>query len=662
MKTGFRLRALVIGVTAVFMAGAACGVKPKADYPFQPVAFTDVRVADGFWAPRLETNRAVTIPFAFKQCEETGRIKNFEIAGGLAEGGFASRSAFDDSDVFKIIEGASYALHIGPDARLDQYLDGLIEKIAAAQEEDGYLYTARTIEPVNPMKMAGKERWSNLRVSHELYNVGHFYEAAVAHHLATGKKSLLNVALKNADLLVRTFGPGKKHAAPGHQEIEIGLVKLFRLTGKREYLDLAKFFLDVRGRTESGRTLYGEYSQDHKPVTEQTEAVGHAVRAMYMYAGMADVAALTGDAAYIAAVDKIWEDVVFKKTYLTGGIGASGDWEGFGPAYFLPNATAYCETCASIASALWNERMFLLQGDSKYIDVLERGLYNGVLSGIGLSGDLFFYDNPLASSGKNERSSWFGCACCPSNVSRFMPSIPGYIYAVKGDSVYVNLFAAGEAQIRTKDLDLSITQDTRYPWDGQIKIAVHPRRRADFAVHVRVPGWSRNKPVPGDLYRYEDSESEAYSIKVNGEPFAGSLEKGYAPLRRTWTDGDIIEVDLPMPVRRAAAHPEVKEDRGKVALERGPVVYCAEWPDNQGGIDSLFLDDNVPLSAEFRPDLFNGVTVIKGRVPALEARPDGKPGIGKKRDFLAIPYYAWAHRGPGEMAVWLPREEINEHP
>lgn len=662
MKNGFTLRVLVIGVTAVFMTGAACGVKPKADYPFQPVAFTDVRVADGFWAPRLETNRAVTIPFAFKQCEETGRIKNFEIAGGLADGSFASGSAFDDSDVFKIIEGASYALHIRPDPRLDRYLDGLIEKIAAAQEEDGYLYTARTIEPVNPMKMAGKERWSNLRASHELYNVGHLYEAAAAHHLATGKKTLLNAALKNADLLVKTFGPGKKHAAPGHQEIEIGLVKLFRLTGKREYLDLAKFFLDVRGRTEGGRALYGEYSQDHVPVTEQTEAVGHAVRAMYMYAGMADIAALTGDSAYVSAVDGIWEDVVFGKTYLTGGIGASGDWEGFGPAYFLPNATAYCETCASIASALWNERMFLLHGDSKYIDVLERVLYNGLLSGIGASGDLFFYDNPLASSGGNKRSSWFGCACCPSNVSRFLPSMPGYIFAASGDSVYVNLFVAGEARIKTGGLDLSVTQETRYPWDGGVRITVHPRRPTDFAVHVRVPGWSRNKPVPGDLYRYEDTESEAYSIKVNGEPFAGSLEKGYARLRRTWADGDIIEVDLPMPVRRVAAHPEVKEDLGKVALERGPIVYCAEWPDNQGKVGDLVLNDDARPAAEFLPGLFNGVTVIKGRVTALEARPEGKPGVRKTRDFLAIPYYAWAHRGPGEMAVWLPRGEINEHP
>ncbi|MGZ5516041.1 MAG: glycoside hydrolase family 127 protein, partial [Candidatus Aminicenantales bacterium] len=391
------------------MLAATCAQAPKADYPAAPVPFTDVHLTDVFWAPRLDANRTVTIPHIFKENEDTGRVKNFELAeaaqAGAPGGKFCTRFPFDDSDVYKIIEAASYALATHADPELDKHVDGLIAKIAAAQEPDGYLYTSRTIGGPPPQDWLGKERWSHLYMSHELYNLGHLYEAAAAHFQATFKKSLLDIAVKSADLVAKEFGPGKRTNPPGHEEIEIGLVKLYRVTGTRKYLDLANWFIDARGRTDAripyerdGRQefLYGEYAQDQKPFIEQTEAVGHAVRAGYLYAGAADVAALTGDAAYIAALDKIWADMVGTKLYITGGIGAAGGWEGYGPPYRLPNASAYAETCANIATFLWNSRMQRLELDGKYADVMERILYNGVLSGISLSGTLFFYPNPLA--------------------------------------------------------------------------------------------------------------------------------------------------------------------------------------------------------------------------------------------------------------------------
>ncbi|MCJ7680724.1 MAG: glycoside hydrolase family 127 protein, partial [Candidatus Aminicenantes bacterium] len=438
----------------------ACGTEKKQpsensqDYPIQPVPFTAVDVSDAFWSPRLEINRTVTIPYAFEQCEETGRVKNFEeaakvLSAEIEQGQFCTAYTFDDSDLYKIIEGASYSLKVRYDPELDGYLDKLITTIAAAQEEDGYLYTARSVNAEKPHQWVKENRWDNLYMGHELYNMGHLYEAAYAHHLATGKRTLLDIALKNADLLVSVFGPDKQRGVPGHQVIEIGLAKLYRISGEQKYLDLAKYFLDDRGKAE-GRKLFGEYSQDHVPVIEQSEAVGHAVRAAYMYAGMADIAALTGDRSYIDAIDRIWDNVVTKKIYLTGGIGATGAWEGFGPAYELPNGSAYAETCASIANVFWNHRMFLLHGDARYIDVLERVIYNGALSGIGFSGDRFFYSNPLASFGQHSRRLWFTCACCPSNVTRFLPSIPGYAYAVRGDDVYVNLFIQSDADIPLK--------------------------------------------------------------------------------------------------------------------------------------------------------------------------------------------------------------------
>ncbi len=647
----------VYDVRVLKKAGAS-SIAAKGDYPFQPVSFTDVKVEDEFWAPRIETNRSVSIPHAFKKCEETGRIDNFAIAGGLMKGRFRGKFPFDDTDPYKILEGASYSLSVHPDPALEKYLDDLIAKIAAAQEPDGYLYTTRTIDPNNPHKWAGAKRWEkDPDLSHELYNCGHLYEAAVAHYQATGKRSLLDVAIKNADLLCRDFGPGKLSYCPGHQIVEMGLVKMYRVTGKEEYLDLAKFFLDVRG---SGN----EYSQNHKKVIEQTEAVGHAVRAMYMYCGMADVAALTGDSGYLQAIDKIWEDVVTKKLYLTGGIGATGQGEAFGKAYNLPNETAYCETCAAIGNVMWNYRMFLLHGDAKYIDILERTLYNGLISGVSLTGDSFFYPNPLQSHGQHKRSSWFDCACCPGNITRFIPSVPGYVYAHTDDALYVNLFVSSTATVKMGNAAVRITQQTQYPWDGKVKITIEPEDIAEFSLRIRIPIWTQNKSVPSDLYRFMDSlpAGGKISLKVNGKAYVLDVEKGYAHIDRQWKKGDVIELNLPMPVQRVLANDKVADDLGKVALQRGPIVYCAEWPDNNGHVLNLVLSDIVKLKAERRKNLLNGVTVLSGKANGLSYDKDGKTILKKEQDFVAIPYYAWAHRGSGEMAVWLARDNKAAQP
>ena len=647
------------GVVALLVS--ACATEPKADYPVRPVSFSDVRFADGFWAKRQETNRTVTIPHNFKECEKTGRIKNFEVAGGAAQGKFCTKYAFDDSDVYKVIEAAAYSLALHADAELEKYVDGLAAKIGAAQEPDGYLYTARTIDVKNPPQMSGPERWTNLADSHELYVLGHFYEAATAYYAATGKRNLLDIALKSADFISQTFGPGEKQLklVPGHEEIEIGLVKLYRTSGKKKYLDLAKFFIDERGNA-AGHRLYGEYAQDHKPVLEQTEAVGHAVRAAYLYSGMADIAALTGDKRYMDALDKLWEDVVTKKLYLTGGIGAAGDIEGFGPAYDLPNATGYAETCATIAYALWNWRMSLYHADAKYMDLFERAAYNAFLSGYGMSGDLFFYPNPLASFGQHQRTPWFGCACCPPNVARFIAEFGGFAYGVEGEKVYVNLYGQGTANITTKAGKVTLEQTTDYPWTGDIAIRVVPDKPVNLTLMVRVPGWAMGKPLPGDLYRYEGETKGQPVIKVNGEAVAFNIEKGYVPVTRTWQKGDTVEISLPMEARRVLANDHLKSDAGLVAVERGPLVYCAEFLDNGGRVTPLILEDGAVLTAEVRPDLLNGLTVVTADGAVL--RSTGGKSFVEKRKITLIPYYSWAHRGRGEMEVWLPREATKARP
>ncbi len=632
-------------------------VSAMQDYPIQPVSFTDVTIIGEFWADRIETNRSVTIPTSFQKCEESGRMDNFERAARVLKGdeSLTDRQvrglSFDDTDPYKVLEGASFGLSVKSEPEMDKYLDDLIALIASAQEADGYLYTARTINPEQPHEWAGSKRWQNVkRLSHELYNMGHLYEAAAAHYLATGKKTLLNIAIKNANLLCNTFGPGKNLDAPGHQIIEMGLVKLYRVTGEKKYLDLAKFFLDTRGPGD------GEYSQAHKKVVDQDEAVGHAVRATYMYSGMADVAAITGNTSYLNAIDKIWENIVNKKMYVTGGIGATGSGEAFGRNYELPNMTAYCETCAAIGHVYLNQRLFLLHGQAKYIDVMERILYNGLISGVSLDGQTFFYPNPLESIGQHSRSPWFGCACCPGNIARFIASVPGYMYAIREDNLYLNLFAAGNATVTVNGNKVEIVQETDYPWKGNIKLTIKPETgTVPFNFHVRIPGWARNECVPGDLYSFLHECSECPEVKLNGRIVPDNLIDGYISITRSWKNGDTVELELPMPVRRVVANRKVEADQGMVAVQRGPIMYCAEWPDNPDGhVRNLILSDEQELVAQWREDFIahRNMMLISGEADAANKDEAGEV-VKTKQQLLLIPYYAWAHRGRGEMAVWL---------
>jgi DUF1680 family protein len=656
MNVKYILKILCILLTVIT---ASCDITKakvkKSGYPITPVSFTDITLTDDFWSSRLETNRTVTIPYGFEKCEKEGRIRNFARAGGLLEGKYEGKMPFDDSDVYKIIEGASYSLANHPNPELEKYIDNIIEKIAAAEEEDGYLCTWKSINPDTTPAWWVKPgpRWYNLGASHELYNAGHMYEAAFAHYQATGKTNFLNIALKNADLIVSTFGAGKKLEIPGHQIIETGLVKLYQVTKNKKYLNMAKFFLAQRGNAQ-GHELYGSYSQDHKLVTQQDEAVGHAVRAVYMYSGMTDIAAIMKDFSYMEAVDKLWENVVSKKLYITGGIGSRHEGESFGENYELPNLTSYNETCAAIGNIYWNHRMFLLHGEAKYIDVLERTLYNGMISGVSLKGKSFFYPNCLESDGKYKfnkgfltRQPWFDCSCCPTNVMRFIPSVPNYIYAHRADSLYVNLFVASEANVEMRNIRLNISQETEYPWDGKVKITVNPERDEVFTINIRIPGWSLEEVVPSDLYRYLEENEQEVNLKINGEFFKYKMNKGYAVTTRKWSKGDEINLDLPMPLRRVLANEKVKEDRNKVALVRGPIVYCAEWIDNDMNVLQMTVPDNTEFKCEYRQDLLNGLVVIKGN--ALNKS-------NQKRELTAIPYYAWSHRGPGKMAVWLSRK------
>lgn len=644
---------LILAVLSVF---SACSEKQSSEneYPITPVPFTKVKVTDNFWANRIKTNHDVTIPIAIQKSIETGRVDNFAIAGGLKEGVFCSPYPFDDSDIYKIIEGAAYSLQMFPDQKMEHMVDSLIDLIELAQEDDGYLFTNRTIMGEHGHEWIGKTRWENVDdLSHELYNLGHFYEAATAYYLATGKRKILDIAIKSADLIDNTFGYGKIENYPGHQEVEIGLVKLYRVTGEKRYLDLAKFFLDIRGKGTLGE--HRTYNQSHLPVIEQTEAVGHSVRAAYMWSGMADVAALTGDQSYVNAITKIWEDVVYKKLYITGGIGAEGGHEGFGGAYELPNGRAYCETCAAIANVFWNYRMFLMTGDSKFIDVLERSLYNNVLSGVSLSGDHFFYPNPLESEGQHQRSEWFGCACCPSNISRFIPSMPNYIYAQKNENIYINLFVPGTTMFESEKGKIQISQSGNMPWDGNVAISVNPEKPVKSKLYIRIPGWAGEAPVPGDLYSFARSTSSKAVFKINGEEVRPKFEKGYAVLSKKWIPGDLVEVGFPFEIRKILAHESIEDDRGKMALQLGPLVYCAEWPDfDEPGILNLFLAENADLSYDFESTLLGGVNVITGDAEGSRRNAASNEIETYPRKFRSVPYYGWAHRGRGEMAVWIP--------
>jgi DUF1680 family protein len=635
---------------------------PSVDYPIQPVPFTSVKLTDNFWAPRIKRNAEVTIPIAFGYCESTGRVKNFEIAGKLDTGKFQTIYPFDDSDVYKIIEGASYSLQTLPDPKLEAYLDTLIWKIGKAQESDGYLYTNRTIAELHGGKglheWASKNRWElDSVLSHELYNLGHLYEAAVAHYQATGKRTLLDIALKSADLVNKDFGWNKEKVYPGHQVIEMGLVKLYRATGNKKYLDLAKFFLDVRG--PKGQ----QYNQAHLKPVDQTKAVGHSVRATYMYSGMADIAALENDPAYLNAITRIWEDLVYDKMYVTGGIGASGGNEGFADPFVLPNMSAYCETCASIGNIFFNHRLFLLHGQSKYFDVLEKTLYNSMLSGVSLSGDRFFYPNPLESNGQRERQAWFGCACCPSNIARFVPAIPGYIYAVTKSELYVNLFISDEANLSIGNKKINIAQKADFPWNGSVEITINPEKPERFDLKIRVPDWAMNEAMPGGLYRFTDQINEPVKLSVNGKPVELNIKYGYTVISQEWKKGDKVNIELPMPVRAIMADDRVKEDYGKIAVQRGPVIYTAEWPDNNDGkILNLILNRGSGFSSEFKPDLLGGAEVIKTSGHQAKLTIDGQVKMMPDEPVTLIPYALWNNRGPGQMMVWLPVDEKSAKP
>jgi len=658
-----------IGITVIIMLVTACSNTKKrtedqnetkdktvlvSGYPIEPVAISRVKITDNFWLPIIKRVQEKTIEYAIQKCTEEGRFENFLIAGGVKKGTVKGKMPFDDSDVYKIIEGASNSLISSPDPKLEVLLDSLISIIKTGQEKDGYLTTWRTINPAKPpadwVKVDKGVRWEYMNMSHEEYNAGHMYEAAAVHFKATGKRNFLDIALKNADLFVKTFGEdnGQLLAVPGHQIIETGLVKLYEITGKDDYLKLAKFFLDHRGDTNK-KENYGEYSQDHKPVIQQDEVVGHAVRAVYMYAGMTDIAAIYKDKSYREAVDKLWNNMVEKKIYVTGGIGAKHDGEAFGENYELPNLTAYNETCAAIGSIYWNNRLFNITGNVKYNDLLERTMYNAVISGISLKGTEFFYPNPLESDGKYKfnmgactRSGWFDCSCCPTNLIRFIPAIPGLIYAQEKETLFVNLYMSNNADITLANHKLKISQKTNYPWDGKVKLNVDPEKSAVFTIKLRVPGWARNEVMPGGLYSYKDKSTTLPTLIINGKKQDLKIIDGYFVINRKWDKSDKVELNFPMSIREVVSNDKIVGNKNKITLERGPLVYAVEEADN-ANIDGININSKTSLKVNTKPNLLKGICVIEG--------------YNRKEKFTAIPYYTWSNRGIGKMKVWLPIKE-----
>ena len=657
-----KLLALAVAAT---MTASMVAQDKNGGYPITQVPFTKVKVAQNtFWGQRLQASQNVTIPLAFSKCEETGRYTNFSNAAEHLKDPSKvftidpSTYSFDDTDPYKTIEGASYLLQTYPNAlyhgrRLDKYVDSVISVIASGQEPDGYLYTSRTQNPQKPHQWAGPERWSKVEdLSHEFYNLGHLCEAAVAHYVATGKKNFLNVAIKYADCVCKEVGnnPGQARVVPGHQIAEMGLAKLYLATGDKKYLEQAKFFLDERGKT----TIKTEYSQSHQPVIEQNEAVGHAVRAGYMYAGMADIAALTGDKSYIDAIDRIWDNIITKKYYITGGVGATSSGEAFGANYELPNMSAYCETCAAIAQVYLNYRLFLLHGESKYYDALERSLYNGVISGISIDGGNFFYPNPLQSMGQHQRQSWFGCACCPSNAARFIPSLPQYIYAVKDNGLYINLFNSNTVNVKVGNKNVELQQTTNYPWDGDVALKIN-NGAGKYALNIRIPGWVKGEVVPSNLYTYSDGKRLAYSVKVNGEEIKSELKDGYFVIERNWKKGDKVDVHFDMEPRVVRANGNVAADKGRVSIERGPIVYCAEWPDNNCDVLSALINQDPKFELGSKEIMSTTVQTLTTDAQTLNFDKQGKLKANDER-LVLIPYYAWAHRGAGKMTVWIPQD------
>jgi DUF1680 family protein len=619
----------------------------------EPVSFSDVTITDNFWKPRIEQVATTTLEACIYQTEvKTARIRNFEIVGGTRQGKFEG-IFYDDSDVFKALEAIAYSLKNKPNPTLEKKADEWIDKIAAAQQKDGYINTYYTLNGLD-------KRWTDMSM-HEDYNGGHLIEAAVAYYQATGKRKLLEVSIRFADHFDSLFGPGKRHWVTGHQELELALVKLYKATQNKRYLDMAKWLLDERGHKYAHGYTWTEwkdtaYAQDVKPVKEQTEITGHAVRAMYMYTGAADVASFTGDEGYMKAMKAVWEDVVYRNMYITGGIGSSGNNEGFSIDYDLPNEQAYCETCASVGMVFWNQRMNLLTGESKYFDVLERSLYNGALDGLSLSGDRFFYGNPLASNGKHSRREWFGTACCPANIARLVSSLGDYIYNKSNESVWINLLISSQTKVTMGKTPVAIEQKSNYPWDGDVTVSVNPEKKSKFNVMLRLPGWATGETVPGDLYHFVKKSNATISIKVNGKDFPYTTDKGYAMITRDWKKGDVISLSLPMEVKEIVSKETIKADEGRIALQRGPLVYCVEGADNDGQAWNFVVPENTPYSSQYNSSLLNGVVTIQANVPAVTIGNDGVSISTQTKTITAIPYYSWCNRGSNPMQVWFPRK------
>ncbi len=638
---------------ALFVLSAGSSFGQAALRKMQPVNFSQVTINDKFWKPTMDKVATATLQACITQTEvKTPRIRNFEKVarkkGEKFEGIF-----YDDSDVYKALEAIAYSLKNHPDAALEKKADEWIDKIAAAQLEDGYIGTYYTLGEFD-------KRWSDMSM-HEDYNGGHLIEAAVAYYNATGKRKLLDVAIRFADHFDNLFGPGKRHWVTGHQELELALVKLYTVTQNKKYLALAHWLLEERGHKYAKGYTWTDwkdtaYAQDVVPVREQKEITGHAVRAMYLYTGAADVAALTGDEGYMKAMNNVWEDVVYRNMFLTGGIGSSGRNEGFSIDYDLPNEQAYCETCASVGMVFWNQRMNLMTGDSKFIDVLERSLYNGARDGLSLTGDRFFYGNPLASRGQHYRREWFGTACCPANIARLVASVGDYVYSVSPEGVWVNLFIGSQTNLKFGKTEIPLQMETNYPWEGSVKLTVQPKSKVKFAMYVRIPGWARGEAVPGGLYQFADKTVKPFTLTLNGKPVEYTMDKGYAVINRDWKKGDQIELVLPMEVKQVVARPEVSQDQDRVALQRGPVVYCVEGADNGNQAWNMIVPEKTTFTTTFKPDLLDGITTIQFESPTIEVGGDGTTVATAKKTVTAIPYYSWCNRGQNAMQIWLPRK------
>jgi len=615
------------------------------------VNFSQVDITDQFWKPKIDKVATATLDACIYQTEvATARIRNFQKVarnkGEKHEGIF-----YDDSDVFKALEAMAYSLKTHPNAEMEKKCDEWIDIIAAAQQPDGYLNTWYTLRGL-------QDKYTDMSM-HEDYNAGHMIEAAVAYYNVTGKRKFLDVCIRWADQFDALFGPGKRHWVTGHEELELALVKLYRVTSNEKYLKLADWLLSERGHGFAKGYTWTDwkdtaYAQDVLPVKEQTEITGHAVRAMYLYTGAADVAAQTGDMAYMKAMRKVWEDVVYRNMYITGGIGSAGSNEGFTVDYDLPNEQAYCETCASVGMVFWNQRMNALTGDAAYIDVLERSLYNGAMDGLSLSGDRFFYGNPLASKGQHSRREWFGTACCPANIARLVASLGNYIYAKTDLALYVNLFVGSQTSVALKSGKVGIRTETNYPWEGSVKLYVNPEKKSTFKIYIRIPGWVSGVMSPGSLYRGNGGKEASLFFTVNGKSLPFKKENGYAVIERKWMKGDVVEFSFPMNVQKVTARPELKQDNNRVALQRGPVVYCIEGADNDGKAWNVIIPEGTKFETEDYKVLNEPVKAITASVPVVSIKGDGTSLATEMKKITAIPYYTWANRGRNEMQVWLP--------